>query len=192
MNWSVRRCCGEHMVTHILGGRIFGDSGVIGIVFRGVIRGALSGSLGWGCVSGPICVVERALSVCTRRAVFFAHRVKFGRLELLSHRAFAAVIVGGRRLRGYCQDNIVRSYQRWRKPWPRMGILYLNESCRAEQRRITGLKRTSVVHFQLLCFQSFGSCQQNCPTMWGILRLCAQAMMTYHLPRSYSHGKQKP
>lgn len=120
-----------------------------------VVRGALSGSLGWGCIVGPICVVERALSVCTGRTVFFTHRVKVGLLELLSHRAFAAVVVGRRRLRGYCQDDIVRSHERWRKSCSSKGIVDIKEICRAKQRRITRSKRTSVVHFQLLCFQSF-------------------------------------
>lgn len=128
---------------------------MLGVVFRGVVRGALSGSLGWGCIGGSICVVEGALSVCTGRTVFFTYRIKVGVLELLSHGAFAAVIVGGRRLRGYCQDDIVRSHERWRKPCSRKEIVDIKESCRAKQRRITRSKRTSVVHFQLLGFQSF-------------------------------------
>lgn len=155
VNGSVRRCCGQHIVTHILGNGIFRDSSVIGVVLRGVVRGAFSGSLSWGCISGPICVVQRALPVCTGRTVLFTYRVKVGLLELLSHGTFAAVIVGGRRLRGYCQDGIVRSLERWRKPCSRKGIVDVKESCGAKQRQITRSKRTSVVHFQLHCFQSF-------------------------------------
>lgn len=120
-----------------------------------VVRGAFSGSLGWGCVVGPICVVERALSVCTGRTVFFTHRVEVGLLKLLSHGTFAAVIVGGRRLRGYCQDDIVRSHELWRKPCSSKGIVDIKKICRAKQKRITRSKRTFVVHFRLLCFQSF-------------------------------------
>lgn len=169
VNGSVCRCCGQHIVTHILGNGIFRDSSVIGVVLRGVVRGAFSGSLSWGCISGSICVVQRALSVCTGRTVLF--RVKVGLLELLSHGTFAAVIVGRRRLRGYCQDDIVRTLERWRKPCSRKGIVGMKESCRAKQRQITRSKRTSVVHFQLLCFQSFEVVSET--TQLLDLRLCA-------------------